>query len=82
MAFATFVRLRRTFVQVNFLFMGHHVSISTKGFATRITAMVFDSRMNNHMTCNVTGSYESFIAHGTHLITDTGMDFFMRLEVA
>lgn len=81
MTFTAFVRLGRTFVQMDFLLMSHHVPISGKSFATRITAMVFDSRMNNHMACNVTGSYESFVTHGTHLITHSRVDFLMRLKV-
>lgn len=82
MALTTFIRyFRCAFVQMDFLLVRHHIPVSRERFAARITVMILNARMRNHVPGHIAGRYKSLIAHRTHLIANTRMDFLVRLKI-
>lgn len=60
----------------------HHVAMSTERLAARIAVVILEAGVRDHVARQVAGRDEGLAADGTHLVTDTGVDFLVRLEVA
>lgn len=62
MALDALVALGGPIVEVDLLFVCHHVPVAAETFRTDITVVAFDARVGHHVAGQVTGSYEGFVA--------------------
>lgn len=83
MAFSAFMRLRHcSFIhQMDFLLVRNHVPVPRERFAAHVTVMVLDPGVRDHVSRQVARRQKAFVAHGADLITDSRVNFLVRLEV-
>lgn len=80
-ALDTLVTFGGPVVEMNLLLVCHHIPVAAETLRANITVIALDARVGHHMPGEVTGSDESFVARGTHVIPLIGVNFFVGLEV-
>lgn len=80
-ALDAFVTFGGPIVEMDLLFVRHHVPVAAETLRANITVVAFDARVGHHMPGEVTGSDESFVARWTDVVPLVGVDFFVGLEV-
>lgn len=81
-ALTTLIRFVAPVVQVDFSLVRHHITISRESLAARITVMILDASVCDHVAGHIARRYETLVTDRTHLITYARMDFLVRLEIA